>query len=564
MTNPGDGGSSFVQTPAPDIKHRHSHHDVHHPRNAADAHMRMHLHHHRQHNQHVLPNAQPAPKTPDPELNPSQDQDLRRRQAGGVSDLDSLITRIIQTVSVIQYVDGNGSPINVSTVFSPPVTELVDEATGMTRTLSPADTVSSESLPPPASTASSLPSPGSSLASSSLPTSSSTSTGTGSATSTSISSTPPVPTPFLPSSPPPSSLNSTTFPSLTGSFNSSSSSTTLPLSNTSVRSFFANSSSTTETSISFTASESSSTSLTSFSSSTTRSSSSSTVSPSSTTTDGFGNGGGSGGGPAAPTGAVPAPEPASSSGTPTPAIVGSVVGSICGVALLVFAIVFLLRWRKQQQQAGHRRLGEGETAPPGSSGGFSTRMSQRASPFAVPSALAALSGGAAGAKQITSPQSSGGDGDAGKRGFYRVSGRKLPSVLQHGGDGYTNPHVSTMSDESEIMYRDSQAFFTGAAPTRLAVGSPMRPESGIAVMNPGPARTPVAGQSPHLEGSPTMSPPGPAPPTPPSNLAAPRDSLMPQPLRPMPPPPRVDAIGRSRPSLDRSQASTSRFSEHLS
>ncbi|KAL8383097.1 hypothetical protein RB595_006720 [Gaeumannomyces hyphopodioides] len=563
MTNPGDRGSSFVQTPAPDIKHRHSHYDVHHPRDAADAHMRMHLHHHRQHNQHVRPNAQLAPKTPDPELDPSKDQDLRRRQAGGVSDLDSLITRIIQTVSVIQYVDGSGSPIDVSTVFSPPVTELVDEATGTTRTLSPADTVSSESLPPPASTASSAPSPGSSLASSSLPTSSSTSTGTGTVTST--SSTPPVPTTFLSSLAPSSSLNSTTFPSLTGSFNSSSSATTLPFSNTTVRSFFTNSSSTTETSISFTTSESSSTSLTSFSSSSTTrsSSSSSTASPSSATGGGFGGGGGSGDGPAAPTGAAATPVPASNSATPTPAIVGGVVGSICGVALLVFAVVFLLRWRKQQQQAGHKRLGEGGTAPPGSSGGFSTRMSQRASPFSVPSALAALSGAGAGAKQITSPQSSGGGGETSERGFYRVSGRKLPSVLQHGGDGYTNPHVSTMSDESEIMYRDSQAFFTGAPPTRLAVGSPMRPESGIAVMNPGPARTPVAGQSPHLEASPTLSPP-PAPATPSSSLATPRDSLMPQPLRPAAPPPRVDAIGRSRPSLDRSQASASRFSEHLS
>ncbi|KLU90086.1 hypothetical protein MAPG_09051 [Magnaporthiopsis poae ATCC 64411] len=560
MTNHGDGGSPFIQTPAPDIQHQHFHHNVHHRRGAADAHLRMHLHHHRQH-------AQPVPKTPDPELDPpqNQDQDLRQRQIGGVGELDDLVTRVVRTVSVIKYLDGNGSTVDVSTVFSPPVTVVIDETTGKTSTLSPAGTLSSDLPLPPAATASSVLSPGSSPVSLSLPTSSSTSTSTSTSSDTSSgtssgtsSSTTPAPTTFLSSLAPSSLRNSTTFPSLSGSFNSSSSSTALPFSNSTVRSFFANSSSSTQTSISFTTSESSSTSSTSFSSSST-SSSETTISSSTTTSETNGLLG-PGGGPAAPTAPVAAPAPASDSPTSTPAIVGGVVGSICSVALLIFAVVFLLRWRKQQLQEAHKRLGEGDPAPPGSAGGFSTRMSQRGTPFAVPSALAALSGAGAATKQITSPQSTGGDGETSERGFYRVSGRKLPSVLQHGGDGYTNPHASVMSDESEIMYRDSQAFFSGVGGTRLAVGSPMRPESGIAVMNPGPARTPVPGQSPHLEASPTMSPP----PAMASNPATPRDSLVPQPLRPTPPPPRLDAIGRSRPSMDGSRVSSSRFSEHLS
>ncbi|KAL8366315.1 hypothetical protein RB595_004876 [Gaeumannomyces hyphopodioides] len=470
MTN-HDDGSSLIQTPAPDIHYR---------RDAANGHMHLHMYHHRQHNQHVCPNAQPAPKTPDPELDPNRDRNLRRRQLDIAGDPDSLVTRVVQTVSVIQYVDGTGSTLEVSTVFSPPRTEVLNPLTGATITPSPG----SSPAPYPLFPSSSL---------------------------TSTDSTPPVPTTFLSSVVPSPSLNSSVFPSLSGSFNSSSPSATLPFSNSTVMNFVSNTSSTSQTSISsFTTSESSS--LTSTASSSTGSQ------KSIRTTVAGGAGGTFGpGGPPAPTGTVSvAPAAASEPPTPTSTIVGGVVGSICGVALLVFAVAFVLRWRKQQQQTGHQRLGDRDAGPPGSAGsrrsrGFSNRMSQRGAPFSVPAALAALSGSGGAPKQLAGSSSAGAAGGAGEdpeigeRGFYRVSGRKLPSVLQHGGDGYTNLHDSTMSVESDMVYRDSQTFFSGT-PTRLAVGSPMRPESGISVMQPGPARTPVAGQSPMVTLSPTLSP----------------------------------------------------------
>lgn len=187
----------------------------------------------------------------------------------------------------------------------------------------------------------------------------------------------------------------------------------------------------------------------------------------------------------------------------------------------------------------------------GASRGFSSNMSERGIPFSVPAALAALSG----KKSIAAPAA----GE--ERGFVRVSGRKLPSVLHHGGDGYTNPFADprdsvVSGDDQSVMYRDSNMFFSappgsgggGVSPggSRLKLGSPMRPESGIPVIQPGPARTPVQEVVAAF-------------PLPPSGTTA---------LRPPPSPlsrPQ-DPIGRSRPSLDGSRTSRlsqSRFTENI-
>lgn len=85
-----------------------------------------------------------------------------------------------------------------------------------------------------------------------------------------------------------------------------------------------------------------------------------------------------------------------------------------------------------------------------------------------------------------------------------MSGRKLPPVLQYGGDGYTDPRNSQMSEASASVYRDSIAVFDQPNATRLALGSPMRPESGIMTMQPGPAKTPVTSEAPRHIDSPTL------------------------------------------------------------
>jgi hypothetical protein len=161
-------------------------------------------------------------------------------------------------------------------------------------------------------------------------------------------------------------------------------------------------------------------------------------------------------------------------------------------------------------------------APPHSSGG----MSERSNLFVVPGALASLTGFKRSSKQTDQTMST----DAGgERGFYRVSGRKLTSVLQSGGDGYGDSVAdNTLSGSS--FYRDSQGFYGGpGSPTSSPLAGIQRPESGIPVMRPSPARTPV-----------TEYGFGPAPLTPPH---------------------RPDVLGRSHPSQDGSHAS--RFTEEV-
>lgn len=169
--------------------------------------------------------------------------------------------------------------------------------------------------------------------------------------------------------------------------------------------------------------------------------------------------------------------------------------------------MFLLKWKKGQQK-GLLLLGDGESTirgvggfgpkPSGGSGG----MTERSVPFAVPSALASLTGQkrleAAPAQESTA-----------EKGFQRISGKKLTSVLVSGGDGYSDPHASVMSGVSD--YRQSEAFLGGPL-GRLQLGSPMRPESGVPIMRSGPNRTPQA-TDPFLDG-PFADPPRPlTPPT---------------------------------------------------
>ena len=201
-------------------------------------------------------------------------------------------------------------------------------------------------------------------------------------------------------------------------------------------------------------------------------------------------------------------------------IVGGVVGGVAGVAFLLLFIMIILKWKRRRdgralildEDGGptSRQITSGPTGGGGGSqGGQGTtggarEMSKGASaaPVGVTAALAALS-----AKRKSQPSATDRNSE---RGFYRVSGRKLPSVLQVGGDGYTDPRGSTMSGQSDY-YRGSQAFDPmTAGSTQLALGSPMRPVSGVPIMRSGPGRTLTTEQNPFAD--PPSSPVASAPP----------------------------------------------------
>ncbi|KAI6382585.1 hypothetical protein MCOR25_000588 [Pyricularia grisea] len=519
-------GSSLLQTreAAHLRRHNHNHNRIHRRETGDDHHRHLHQHrrHLQQHNQHVRSHAD-SPITPPPSQQP------QRRQIPDA--VESIITEVVRTVSVIQYVDGGGLPVALSTAFSPALTPIVDTLTDIT--------VDNPLTDLPLPTLSTPP----------VPKLSSSSSASGNGSAGSVGASPPLQTGSLSSSSR-SLLSVTSTPSSApplpttrpGIFNSTSS--TPLFNNTTIRSHFLNSSSISATSLS--TSTLSETTITS-STSTSLSSTSFTTSQTADAAGGFVPNSVAPSATSAPTHAA-----AGSASTPPPTetLVGGVVGGICGMALLLFAVVFILRWRKRQI-SDLKMLPDGTGNPRDSSRGFSSRMSERGIPFAVPAALAALSG-----KKAITPA----EGE--ERGFVRVSGRKLPSVLHHGGDGYTNPFSdprdSTISaGDQSIMYRDSQMFFSpplGSGPdagfspggSRLKLGSPMRPESGIPVIQPGPGRTPVQ------EGVPAFTPP-------PSTTTALRPP-------PSPLPNQRDPLGRSHPSQDGSRASRlsqSRFTENM-
>jgi hypothetical protein len=226
----------------------------------------------------------------------------------------------------------------------------------------------------------------------------------------------------------------------------------------------------------------------------------------------------------------------------TPVVVGSVFGGLAGLALILVIILFLLRWKKRQNGV---RLSNGDESnqrsQPGLSDGFngpsSAPLAQRSSTFGIPAAFASLAGYSKRASHAPSHTNSSTAGS--EKGFYRVSGRKLPPAIQTGTDGYGDDFNGPLSGSS--FYRDSRGFYGGAGmPTSPIVGNSSqleRHDSGTPILRPGPARTPVT------------TPGGPAA-TPPQSTPSPGPAFR-----------RPDALGRSHPSRDGSHAS--KFTEEV-
>ncbi|KAK6219779.1 hypothetical protein QIS74_05281 [Colletotrichum tabaci] len=189
------------------------------------------------------------------------------------------------------------------------------------------------------------------------------------------------------------------------------------------------------------------------------------------------------------------------------------------------------------------------TGSRGPEGGNSSGMIQRSLSYGPTAAAAGAGTAAVAAAHKPLSRRASEPSETGEKGFVRVAGRKLPSVLQSGGDGYTDPRegasgvggaAGITNDDESVYYRDSQAFFDpGGQTPRLALGSPMRPVSGVVVLKESPARTPVTESAPFSDQDNSFVP-----------LA----------------PPDRDPIGRTLPSQDGSRGSRgsgSRFHEDM-
>ncbi|KAK7436321.1 hypothetical protein CaCOL14_004024 [Colletotrichum acutatum] len=538
-------GSSLPQARS----YHHNHYHLHNQRAATPENAN---HHHRQLDD-------PSPTTPSPDAATSSSAAAPRI--------------VVQTVSLIQIVDATGSPIQVQTIFPTAATVDASSTTSAALDLSIAAVPSSTSSTDSSTTSSST--TNDSALSTPAPT---TSSSTDSSTSQDISLTSdplstPAPSEAAPSLYPTLSGQSNSTISFLTSTNSSSTSVSTTTSLTSqlssgttsvTSSILSSLSSTTWGSNSRSTATSTSASISTSGSSrlsTSTLTTSASQSPSNeATASGDGTAGGIGGGAAgtaAPT-STSTSDDSSGSGSPTPTgtVVGSVVGSLAGAAFLVVLVFLALRWKKRtggrfrlsEASAGKRGILTGSGGPPG---GNSGGMVQRSLSF-DPTTAAAGAGAGAGAMAVAHKPSSrraSEPSETGERGFVRVAGRKLPSVLQAGGDGYTDPREGTsaaVNDDESVYFRDSQAFFDpNGQTTRLALGSPMRPVSGVVVFKESPARTPV-----------TESAPFPPP------AASPQSN---PPFVPLQPPGR-DPIGRTLPSQDGSRGSrgsASRFHEDM-
>ncbi|KAK4127375.1 hypothetical protein N657DRAFT_208331 [Parathielavia appendiculata] len=494
MTNKGGdhgSGPSLLQARSTHSNHNHNHH--------------LHLHQHRR--LHAL-----GVDTAPPHIRSPPKEKLHDRQVV-----------IVQTVSVVHYIDATGAVTSVGTLDSDTVAPTtVDLPAAVTA----ADLTALSDLLPSVSLSGLIPdltdgAPSSTPSAESATSSSSVaSLSASSDTLTSTLST--------------FSSSSSAFPTLSGVFNSSS---------TRISSLFGNHtigllSNSTRTSTS---------SHSTFASTLTSTSTESSGSLWTSTTDlsaptvvageagGGGNtGSGSGATPTDPVPAEPTPEaPAGLAPEQRNAVVGGVVGSVAGIALAALIFLYLLKWRRQRGQ-GIMLLGDGDSTARGrgfasggpGSPGSERGMVERSGAFAIPSALAKLTG----KRAIDAPPA---EPALQEKGFYRVSGRKLISVLESGGDGYSDPHDSVGSASS--YYRDSSAFVDNSNLQPLQLGSPMRPVSGVPVFRDGPQRTPVHEDTP--------LPPGYRPSAFPTTLRTP------------------DPVGRSLTSRDGSRGSGSRFTE---
>ncbi|CAG8177693.1 unnamed protein product [Penicillium salamii] len=254
-----------------------------------------------------------------------------------------------------------------------------------------------------------------------------------------------------------------------------------------------------------------------------------------------------------------------STGNPdTPKIVGGVVGSVAGLALLIFLLFYYLRRRGFLMGAkGHTAISDDAAAGAGAGalvGVGAREITER--PVNPENRFTASYFAPAFMKRwrqstATMRTDSTVDSTSSERGFQKISGRKLPPVLTHGGDGFGGG----LGDDSPTV--------PGFPPTSPAAGPVASPVS--------PAPPPASPYGMPLDSSytreiqehaPPPSRPGPAhiPVSNSVNVAYPITITPAQPLaQPQSAipfiPPRPDGLGRSLHSHDGSRSS--RFTEGI-
>lgn len=129
-------------------------------------------------------------------------------------------------------------------------------------------------------------------------------------------------------------------------------------------------------------------------------------------------------------------------------MVGGLVGGVAGVALVLVALLYFLKWYRQHlkaqgrlpEQIAHRQLPSGDDHEYTSPAGMSQPLKSSILPIATfkqslqklrPHSVYTLTSSSTERSSIPAVEP--------ERGFQRVSGRKIPSVLLTGGDGYGDP-----------------------------------------------------------------------------------------------------------------------------
>lgn len=158
-------------------------------------------------------------------------------------------------------------------------------------------------------------------------------------------------------------------------------------------------------------------------------------------------------------------------------------------------VLILVKWYKRKL-ASNRAVGgssdEGARASAAPKGPPPPEGMYERARFAIPAGLANL--GSFNPNRMSRQTMGTVSSTAGsEQGFVRVSGRKIQSVLESGGDGYGDPAKTSnanMNVDGASYLQDSRGMYGGSES-----GSPITPvarrQSGIANWRPSPARTPI-------------------------------------------------------------------------
>ncbi|CAG8031267.1 hypothetical protein PENNAL_c0002G03821 [Penicillium nalgiovense] len=298
-----------------------------------------------------------------------------------------------------------------------------------------------------------------------------------------------------------------------------------------------------------------------FSSSSTSTSSTSNTSYTTSSSNVYGGSGSAG----SPTGTGTAPTTSETQGSgqsstsnpDTPKIVGGVVGSVAGVALVLFLLFYYLRRRGffMGKMGRPTMLGDA-AAVAGARAGSREVVERRESndPLFTASYLAPAFMKRWRQSTATTRSGSTVDSAPSERGFQKISGRKLPPVFTHGGDGYgggldgDSPTVPGFPATSPATGPIGSSSFYAPPPTS-PYGMPLDSNYTREIEEHTP---PVQPNPVHMPISSAVSVATPITVTPAQPIAQPQSAV---PFAP----PRPDGLGRSLHSFDGSRSS--RFTE---